>query len=122
MKHLLVAILLLMLSGCTGWRTAANRSVLGAESLARNAEAFESRHCGEPMDIANKCKAADDLKCSKLFQCQTFAKSLLTFRVAILTAQHALIETGTTKQTAQALALAALKAYGPIAKVVEAWK
>lgn len=116
------AVLILLLGGCTGWRTAANRSINGARSLARSSEAFELRHCGEPAAIVASCKAAGDAKCAKLAKCEVFAKSLLSFNVAILVAQHALIQTAAHKETVQALVLAALKSYMPIRDAIGAWR
>lgn len=120
-KYLAIATLLLFV-GCAGWRTTANRSVLGMESLARSAEAFEVDTCGDPMLIVKQCKVERDKKCARLTKCETLAKALYTYRVGILAAKHALIQTEKTKETTQALVAAALKAYQPVASIIEVWK
>ncbi len=121
MRFILVGIILL--AGCTGgWRTAGSKSVLALESLSRAAESFELKHCGVPMELAESCKAGNSSKCTKLAGCHVFAKSLLTSRVAILTAKHALIDTSKNEHVTQALIQTALRSYLPIKEAMEAWK
>ena len=115
-------VCILTMAGCTGWRTAANRSINGAASLARSAEKFEARYCGDPMAMVSACKDAGDAECKKFTRCETVAKSTLTMWVAILAAQHALVQTSANKETVHALVLAAMKSYQPIAEVIKEWK
>lgn len=122
MRALFVGVLIVCLTGCAGWRDKANKTLLGAESLARASESFEIKYCGDPVSIAKECRAARDKTCAKLGKCETLAKSLYTYRVAILAAQHALIQTEQAQETIQALVAAALRAYQPVASLIGVWK
>jgi hypothetical protein len=119
----LIMILTLMgcSSGCTNWRTNAAQTLAGMADLASNASAFEKKHCGSPVAVVKACKARGDTTCNTFKICERFVKSLMTANAAVLTAQHALLQTKTTKDKAQALVQAALKAYGPVSATIKGW-
>jgi hypothetical protein len=120
----LVMILTLMgcSSGCSSWRTTSARTLAGMADLAASATAFQKKYCGSPMIIVNGCKARGDATCNAFRVCKRFAQSLMTANTSVLTAQYALQTSETTKDKAQALVQAALKAYEPVSATIEGWQ
>jgi hypothetical protein len=117
----LLLCLVLVITGCTNWRTVANQTLSGAAVLARDAAAFEKKYCGSPMKVVKGCVARRDSSCKAFKVCERFTQSLMTFNATVLSAQHALIETDAKKSKVQMLVSLALKMYEPVKATIEGW-